>query len=95
MVTVVAIFIGYHANWAGEREKLLKEWEAAGGRFLLGDPPMGLRVLGARGVSRFQYGFFEVPEPGEPVMIAVDSSTREKIAKLFPESDAPEALDCW
>ncbi len=89
VVTVSCVWLGYELNWIRERENLVAEWRAMGGETVAGSAPWPIRILGAHGVARFQFGYFGGyvgVDLTRPIMSVVNEDVRDKLTQLFPES---------
>ena len=93
-VTVIAGWLGYELHWIRERENLLVEWRDMGGATISGPAPWAIRILGAGGVAHFEYGYFGWHSVDNPPLLAVNEDVRDRIARLFPESQI-EMMNGW
>jgi hypothetical protein len=84
-VTAVCIYLGQQLYWIRERENLILEWRTLGGHAYVGPAPWTIRVLGAPGIAKFEYGFVDGVST-RPSLILPNDDSRQRVARLFPES---------
>jgi hypothetical protein len=95
VVTVVAIFVGYHVHWIRERHSLLDRAKQPPGRDIIelpGEPlsaPGLLWLFGERGVAEIWIHFYEPPVHqmnGQGETTPEQEAEGERIHRYFPES---------
>jgi hypothetical protein len=89
-VTIVGVWLGYQANWVREREAAIADWQRMGGAVAAGPAPWPLRILGAEGVARFEYGYLGFHTEDNPPLLVVSNEMGDKLRKLFPESEVAQ-----